>query len=75
MRLFAFNGEKFRTVWLPKDIMCEGPKSAVQFTAGGFIMNTLFDPTGMAAHSPTVVIHTEYTLSSDGPHEVAKWQN
>jgi hypothetical protein len=75
MRLYAFDGEKFRAVWSPQDIMCEGPKSAVRFTSSGFVVNTLFDPTGMAPHSPTVAVHTQYTLSSDGPHEVAKWKN
>jgi hypothetical protein len=79
IRLLAFDGEKFRAVWAPRDVMAvsvvtEGAESAVQFTSGGFTVNKLSDPTGMAAHSPTVVIHEQYTLAADGPHMVREWK-
>ena len=74
MRLYAFDGEKFRTVWSPEDIVTEGAESAVQLTSGGFTVNKLFDPTGGAPHSPSVVIHEQYTLAADGPHMVKEWK-
>ena len=48
MRLFAFDGEKFRTVWSPADIIAEGAEEAVELTPNGFRFNKLFDPTGRA---------------------------
>ena len=74
IRLFAFDGEKFRTVWVSKNVMAAGPDSAVQLTSSGFTVNKLFDPTGGAPHSPTVVIHEQYTLAADGPHLVGEWK-
>jgi hypothetical protein len=70
IRLYAFDGERFRTVWAPKDVVSESSDSAVQLTSNGFTVSTLVDPTGMAAGSPTVVIHEQYDLETDGPHKL-----
>jgi len=74
MRLYAFDGEKFRTVWMPKDIRSVGPDKAIECTDGGFIVSSLLDPTGGAALSPTVVVHEQYAVSPDGPHKIAEWR-
>jgi hypothetical protein len=41
LRLFAFDGEEFRTVWALEDIMAQYVHSAVQLTTGGFVVNKL----------------------------------
>ncbi len=74
MRLYAFDGENFRTVWSPKDFMVESADKAVDVKNGGLIVNSLFDPTGQAAHSPGVVVHQQYVLTVEGPKKVAEWQ-
>jgi hypothetical protein len=74
MRLIAFNGERFRTTWAINDITAEGVDEAVNFAADGFTVNKLFDPTGQAALSPTVVIHEQYILALPGPKKVGEWQ-
>jgi len=74
MRLYAFDGQKFRTVWAPADIIAEGAEQAVEVTANGFTVNKLFDPTGGAAHSPSAVIHEQYILNPDGPLKVREWE-
>jgi len=63
MRLYAFGGSDFRVVWEPTDsqglvcekcVLSEGPARVLDITSGGFVVNKLFDPTGQAAHSPSV---------------------
>jgi hypothetical protein len=73
-RLYAFDGERFRTVWMPKDILSEGTDKAIELTNNGFIVRSLFDPTGQAAHSPTVVIHEQYAVGPDGPSKTSEWR-
>ena len=73
MQLFAFDGDHFRTVWAPKDFLTE-TDTAVELTFDGFTMRKLFDPTGQAAGSPTVVIHEQYALTVDGPQKIGEWE-
>jgi hypothetical protein len=54
MRLYAFDGETFRTVWAPDDILATSEDKAIDVTATGFIVNRLFDSSGHAPHSPDV---------------------
>jgi hypothetical protein len=51
-----------------------GSDKAVELTTGGFVIDRLFDPTGGAALSPTVVIHEQYTLTSEGPRKTNEWE-
>ncbi len=74
IRLYAFDGYEFRTIWEPQDIIAEGPEEAVELANAGFTVNRLFDPTGQAAHSPTAVIHEQYTVTAEGPRKVAEWR-
>lgn len=74
IRLYAFNGKAFRTVWAPGDILALSVRKAVQITPdGGFVVNRLSDPTGHAARAPNAVIHDQYALAPDGPQKVATW--
>jgi hypothetical protein len=74
MRLYAFDGNSFRAVWTPKNITAEGSDKAVELTTAGFVIDRLFDPTGVAALSPTVVIHEQYILTPDGPRKTNEWE-
>jgi len=74
LRLYAFDGEKFRTVWEPRNIIAAGVGKAIEATTGGFVVDSLFDPTGGAAHSPSVVIHEQYVLTVGEPEKVAEWR-
>jgi hypothetical protein len=74
LRLFAFDGEKFRTVWAPEDIMAQCVHSAVQLTTGGFVVNKLVAKPGDSTSSIHTILHEQYTLSPGGPQEVASWE-
>jgi hypothetical protein len=74
MRLYAFDGEKFRTIWKPRNIIAADVDKAIEVTTGGFVVDSLFDPTGGAAHSPSVVIHEQYVLTAGEPEKVAEWR-
>lgn len=75
IRLYAFDGDRFRTVWSREDILSEGPDKVVEVTDSGFTITRLFDPTGRAAHSPSVVIHEQYTVSRDGVYKSGEWRS
>jgi hypothetical protein len=74
MNLWAFDGKSFRAVWTPKSITAGGPAEAVEIMTPGFIVNRLVDPTGRAARSPTLVIHEQFLLTTDGPQKIAEWE-
>jgi hypothetical protein len=74
IRLYAFDGRTFRTVWASNDVMAEGSNSVIELNGTGFVLNTLIDPTGQAAGSPTVVRHEQYSLTATGPAKVTDWQ-
>jgi hypothetical protein len=74
MRLYAFDGERFRTVWAPKDILAEGTRQAIELTSDGFIVSSLSDPGRPTGPGPTFVIHTQYAVGPDGPKKTAEWR-
>jgi hypothetical protein len=74
MRLYSFDGEGFRTVWAPQDIIAEAPDKAVDVITLGLVVNKLFDPTGHAASSPNIFIHEQYSLTPEGLQKVAEWR-
>ena len=74
IRLYAFDGNVFRTIWAPHDVIAEGSDKAIDLTSNGFILNTLFDPTGQAAGAPTIIRHEQYLFAGLGPTKVADWQ-
>lgn len=83
IRLYAFDGAKFALVWVPPDSRAQVCRSCVQATrpkdsftvvADGFVVNKLFDPTGHAAHSPSVIIHDQFTTTADGPIKEKSWR-
>jgi hypothetical protein len=73
MQLFAFDGNHFRAVWAPKDFQAED-QTTVELTFDGFTIRKLFDPTGQAAGSPTIVIHEQYAVTVDGPQKIGEWE-
>ena len=69
MRLFAFDGERFRTVWTRQDFIAPDDRSAMQFTQdGGFTLSRMPDP-----HGDKVVIE-QYVVTADGPQKVTEWE-
>ena len=75
MRVYAFDGKVFRTIWAAKDFLTESDLGkAVELTTGGFVLTKLFDPTGNHPHSPGIVIHEQYALTPDGPLKVTEWR-
>lgn len=74
VRLWAFDGKNFRAVWTPKSFCAEGPAEAIELTTGGFVVNRLVDPTGMAARSPTLVVHEQFLLTTDGAQTIGQWE-
>lgn len=83
IRLYAFDGTKFAVVWVPPDsrpqvcrncVQAARPKDSFTVIANGFVVNKLFDPTGHAAHSPTVVIHDQFTTTPAGAIKEKSWR-
>jgi len=74
MHVYAFDGEKLRTMWAPKDILAETVDSAVQVTNDGFLVQRLVDKSGIAAHSPETVFHERYLLSAQGVQKLNAWE-
>jgi hypothetical protein len=69
MRLFGFDGEKFRTVWSTDHFFSAYVDRAVQLTPdGGFTLRTMPDPKG------NIVINERYAVTADGPQKVADWE-
>ncbi len=69
MRIYAFNGSTFRTVWAPQDIIAQGVKKAVEATPdGGIIVNRMAEP-----HASSV-IKEQYGLTAAGPVKIASWK-
>jgi hypothetical protein len=74
LRLFTFDGQQFRTLWSPSDVLTWDLNNAVQIHPPGFIVNRAFDSSGGAPHSPDVIIHEQYALSANGPVEIMETQ-
>jgi hypothetical protein len=69
MRLFGFDGEKFRTIWAMDDFITPDVNRAVQVTAdGGFTLSTMPDPRGVT------VVNKQYAVTADGPQKVTEWE-
>jgi hypothetical protein len=67
MRLFGFDGEKFRTIWTTDDFMTPNVNRAIQITAdGGFILRTT------PYRGPDV--NKQYAVTADGPQKVTEWE-
>jgi hypothetical protein len=45
----------------------------IKLTPDGFVVRSVFDPTGGAFGSPTVVKHEQFVLTADGPQKVNEW--
>ncbi len=74
VRIYAFDGEGFRAIWVPKNILAETVESAVQITDDGFILQRLVDKSGVAAHSPETVVHERYLVSAEGVQKLNAWE-
>ena len=69
MRLLAFNGERFRTVWSEEQFLTPYVDLAVQITPdGGFTLRTMPD------FRQVTVINKQYAVTADGPQKVTEWQ-
>jgi hypothetical protein len=68
MRLYAFDGKNFRTVWEPPVIISGGIDDAVQLTPNGrgFIVNQMPD------WQSQIILHKRYSLAANGPQEVSE---
>jgi hypothetical protein len=67
VRLFAFDGEDFRTVWTTDDFTAPYVNQAVQVTHdGGFTLRRMPDP-----HGDRVLI-AQYALTAAGPQKVSE---
>ena len=75
VRLYAFNGSTFRTVWMRDDFTAESVERAIDVGPDGFTVRRLLDPTGGAALAPTVVVNERYILTSEGPQKVGEWES
>jgi hypothetical protein len=69
MRLFGFDGEKFRTVWTTDPFFTPYVNRAVQVTPdGGFALRRMPD------FREATVINKQYAVTADGPQKVTEWQ-
>jgi len=73
MRLLAFDGETFRTLWAPKDVVSTSVADTVSVLPSGLTVNALFAADGNAAHA-TELLHQQYLLTIDGPQQIAEWR-
>lgn len=68
MRLYAFDGEKFRTVWEPKDIIALSIDDAVQVNHDGTLVISQ-----MPTFKSSTIVHTQYDVTENGPQQTAEW--
>ena len=68
MRLYAFDGKNFRTVWEPPVIISNGIDDAVQLTPDGrgFVVNQMPD------WQSQIIVQRRYYLAASGPQEVSE---
>jgi hypothetical protein len=67
MRLYAFDGKSFRTIWAPANIISENIGRAVGITAdGSFIISQ------MPGWKSSTVINKRYELAATGPRQVSQ---
>jgi hypothetical protein len=68
IRLYAFNGTKFRTIWAPQNIVAAGIDTAVQVGP-----SDVFTINRMRTWTSQNIIHEQYTVSANGPKKVKEW--
>ena len=69
-RLFAFNGQSFRTIWSPTDMR----EATIAITPSGFTIHRFDDERYLA--SPRILpyyLGEDYVLLPDGPHKAASY--
>jgi hypothetical protein len=72
IRLFAFDARSLRVLWAPPNIESDYIDT-IKLTPAGFIVRSVFDPTGGAFGSPTEVLNEQYVLTIDGPQKTNEW--
>lgn len=70
IRLYAFDGKKFRTVWAPPNIIAAGIDTAVQVEPGG----ALFTVNQMPTWTSQDIVHEQYAVSASGPKKIKEWE-
>ncbi len=66
LRIYAFDGSSFRTVWSPDDIVTRNVSSAVRLTPTGFSLDRIDQDRYFSGLSP-YNLREEYTLTVNGP--------
>jgi hypothetical protein len=74
IRLLAFDGRSLRVLWAP-DAIESDYLDTIKLTADGFVVRSVFDPTGGAFGSPTEVLNEQYVLTVDGPQKTNDWNS
>lgn len=73
LRLYGFDGVKFRTIWAPRDFLTNNVRTAVDLLAGGFIVKRAVDPSGIAPYSPSAIVHELYVPTPGGVQITRQW--
>jgi len=66
VRLFAFDGERFTTIWKRDDFTSSYVTNAVQVTPSGFIVSRIPDPLDNR------VVNDSYAVTADGPQKIGE---
>jgi len=66
MRLYAFNGKSFRTVWSPENIISPNIDDAIQVGPNGRVANRL------PVWDSQTVLHDQYAVTPDGLKKAAE---
>ena len=69
IRLYAFNGTGFRTIWASPNIIAAGIDTAVQVEPGG-----VFTVNQMPTWTSQEIVHEQYAVSANGPKRVKEWK-
>ncbi|MGH9587996.1 MAG: hypothetical protein ACRD3F_13660, partial [Acidobacteriaceae bacterium] len=70
IRLYGFNGKKFRTLWAPQNIIAADIDTAVQVEPGG----ALFTVNQMPTWTSQDIVHEQYAVSAGGPKKIKEWK-
>lgn len=66
MRLYAFDGKSFRTVWAPVNIIADNVNRAVEIGADSrLVINRMPD------FKSQTILHEKYSITTDGPEKIA----
>jgi len=69
LRIYAYNGDGFRTVWEPQDSL----NASVHVTANGFSVDHLDEQRYYVDQRPPYFVRDEYVLTPDGPRQSASY--